>query len=116
MLSAGIQRTLARVSSASAIQVLACAAATIRGRASESRRAVARLIGNRRSVGSNGAALSVMLVARGDRDVTALGRFRNGRAGWSGHEGQGGGRCLAALARREALMPVTGIGGGRFPP
>ena len=46
----GTQRTLARVSWASATQTLACAAATISGRASESRRAVARLIGKRRSV------------------------------------------------------------------
>ena len=47
------------MSSASATQTLACAAATISGRASESRSAVARLIGKRRSVGSNGAGLSV---------------------------------------------------------
>ena len=43
---------------ASATQTLAWAAATISGRASESRKAVARLIGKRKSVGSSGAALS----------------------------------------------------------
>src|SRR3954469_21359125 len=55
MLSVGTQRTLARVSSASDTQTLACAAAMISGRASESRSAVARLIGNGRSVASRGA-------------------------------------------------------------
>ena len=59
MLSCGTQRTLARVSWASATHTLACAAATISGRASESRKAVARLIGKRRSVGSSGAGLSL---------------------------------------------------------
>ena len=57
-MSVGTQRTLARVSWASATQTLAWAAATISGRASESRKAVARLIGKRRSVGSSGAGLS----------------------------------------------------------
>ncbi len=37
----------------------------IRGRASDSRSAVARLIGNRRSVGASGAALSVGIFASG---------------------------------------------------
>src|SRR5436305_1940056 len=60
----GTQRTLARVSSASATQTPAWAAATISGRASESRSAVARLIGNARSVGRTGAGLSRMPVAR----------------------------------------------------
>ena len=50
--------TLARVSCASATQTLAWAAATISGRASESRKAVARLIGKPKSVGSSGAGLS----------------------------------------------------------
>src|SRR5437763_11259877 len=63
---AGTQRTLARVSSASATQTLACAAATISGRASERRRAVARLIGNRRSVGAVGAGFSLRPVARAE--------------------------------------------------
>src|SRR4051812_35444574 len=62
----GTQRTLARVSSASAIHVLAWAAATTSGRASERRRAVARLIGNRTSVGSRGAGLSVKRTSNGD--------------------------------------------------
>src|SRR4051794_5791376 len=66
MLRSGTQRTLAWVSSASATQTRACAAATIRGRASERRRAVARLIGNRRSVDSSGAGLILGLVDRGD--------------------------------------------------
>ena len=59
MLRVGTQRTLARVSSASATHTLACAAATISGRASLSLSAVARLIGKRRSVDSSGAALSL---------------------------------------------------------
>ena len=58
MLSLGTHRTLARVSCASATHTLAWAAATIRGLASESRKAVARLIGNSRSEGSSGAGLS----------------------------------------------------------
>src|SRR3954453_2647635 len=66
MLSTGTQMTLARVSSASATQVRAWAAATTSGRASESRSAVARLIGNRRSPGANGAGLSVGWAARGE--------------------------------------------------
>src|SRR5512135_2483143 len=65
MLSVGTQRTLARVSSASATQTLAWAAATISGRASASRNAVARLIGNRRSVGAVGAGRSVRPTASG---------------------------------------------------
>ncbi len=63
---------MACVSSASATQTLACAAATISGRASESRRAVARLIGKRRSVGSNGGALRLKLAARGDGSVAVV--------------------------------------------
>src|SRR5271170_937720 len=59
MLSWGTQRTLARVSCASATQTLAWAAATISGRASESRKAVARLIGKPTSVDSKGARLSL---------------------------------------------------------
>ncbi len=46
------------MSCASATHTLDWAAATISGRASESRRAVARLIGKRRSVGSSGACFS----------------------------------------------------------
>src|SRR5277367_684909 len=65
MLSVGIQRTLAWVRSASATQTLACAAATISGRASESRNAVARLIGNRTSVGSGDGIGSFTPVSRG---------------------------------------------------
>ena len=44
----------------------AWAAATISGRASESRRAVARLIGKRRSVGSGGAERNVGMVVSGE--------------------------------------------------
>ena len=47
------------MSCASATQTLACVAATINGRASESRKAVARLIGKLKSVGSSGAGLSL---------------------------------------------------------
>ena len=47
------------MSCASATQTLAWAAATISGRASESRKAVARLIGKPTSVGSSGARLSL---------------------------------------------------------
>src|SRR5438128_1239730 len=66
MLRVGTKRSLARVRSASATQTPACAAATISGRASERRKAVARLIGNWRSVGSSGAGLSVRPVARAE--------------------------------------------------
>ena len=59
IMSEGTQRTLARVSCASATHTLACAAATISGRASERRNEVARLIGKRRSAGSSGAGLMV---------------------------------------------------------
>src|SRR6185437_6550038 len=69
MFNWGTQRILARVSCASATQTLACAAAIISGRASESRSAVARLIGNRRSVGTSGAALSVGMEDRGLADA-----------------------------------------------
>src|SRR3954451_12501759 len=68
MLRSGTQRTLAWVSSASATQTRAWAAATISGRASERRSAVARLIGNRRSVASSGAALILGVKERGDED------------------------------------------------
>src|SRR3954453_20481020 len=69
MLRLGTQMTLACVSSASATHTRACAAATISGRASERRSAVARLIGKRRSVGANGGALSLGVVASGERGV-----------------------------------------------
>src|SRR4051812_49263078 len=94
MFSVGIQRTLARVSSASATQTLACAAATISGRASESRSAVARLIGNRRSVGIIGAGLNFSPVARASA-LTAAGPAPPGRdegAGSPGKPGKAGGR------------------------
>ena len=81
-MSVGTQRTLARVSSASATQTLACAAATISGRASESRRAVARLIGKRRSVGSSGAALSFSEAPRPSASNSTAGSGRPpGRSG-----------------------------------
>src|SRR4051794_4572819 len=69
MFRSGSQRALARGSSASATQTRAWAAATIRGRASDSRSAVARLIGNRRSFGAKGAASSLGLASRGDGGV-----------------------------------------------
>ena len=50
-MNVGTQRTLARVSSASATHTLAWAAATMSGRASLNRSAVARLIGKPMSVG-----------------------------------------------------------------
>ncbi|HEV3165993.1 MAG TPA: hypothetical protein VGZ22_18340 [Isosphaeraceae bacterium] len=56
---------MARLSSASATQTLACVAATTSGLASESRSAVARLMGKWRSVVSVGAGLSLRPVARG---------------------------------------------------
>src|SRR4051812_47993690 len=65
MLTVGTQRTLARGGAASATQTLAWAAATMIGRASASLRAVARLIGNRRSEGSVGAGFSARPVASG---------------------------------------------------
>src|SRR5271155_5044768 len=62
----GTKRTLALVSCASATQTLAWAAATINGRASLSRSAVARLIGNPTSVDSRGAFLSFTASGSGD--------------------------------------------------
>ena len=100
MLSVGTQRTLARVSSASATQTLACAAATISGRASESRRAVARLIGKRRSVGSSGAGFSVKPGGEGMGPIAAA--PPPGAGARAGGIGKAGGKSLAALA-------VTGI-------
>src|SRR5690349_2048662 len=113
MFSVGTQRTLARVSSASAIQTLACAAATTSGRASESRKAVARLIGNRRSVGNIGVGLNRRPVARASA-LTGAGPAPPGRVngargpGRPGKPGKAGGRSLVPPAlpgppRGEAL-------------
>ena len=83
MLSAGTQRTLACVRSASAAQTRACAAATISGRASESRSAVARLIGNRTSVGSSRRGIELHVGrqrgAGASRPRRAAGPRRGGR-------------------------------------
>src|SRR5689334_19462892 len=93
MYRSGTQRILAWVSSASATQTRACAAATISGRASESRKAVARLIGKRTSVSSNGAKLSCGRVARGEGGV-AVGALAPGvRAGGAGLDGTVGGKA-----------------------
>src|SRR5579875_592283 len=97
MLSVGTQRTLARVSSASATQTPAWAAATTRGRASESRSAVARLIGNRKSFWRSGAGLSRMSVASAPVPLDRRGPT------WAGRLGSAGGRSGA---------PRTGAGAG----
>ena len=108
----GTQRTLAWVSSASATQTLACAAATISGRASESRNAVARLIGKRRSVGSNGAGLSRGGVARADGGVAA-GPPRPGRAGR--RRGLGASRSGARLGPPGPCRAFDGAGTASAP-
>src|SRR5262245_55715932 len=121
MLSAGSQRTLARVSSASATQTLAWAAATISGRASESRRAVARLIGKRRSVGSTGAGFSVNPVARGLGSLALASPAMREEAGAeSNGVGKAGGKSPRSLPSRELIdggEVVVGKGGGTcWPP
>src|SRR4051812_47804504 len=112
MLRLGIQRTLALVNSASANQTLACAAATIRGRASESRRAVARVIGKRKSVGANGAALSFRLVARGDGAVAVGPRARGVRAVVDGRGGKAGGKAWTSWIA-VGMTAGGSLGGGR---
>ena len=59
----GDPENLGPVRSASATQTLDCAMATINGRASESLKAAAKLIGKRMSAVSNGAGFSFMPVA-----------------------------------------------------
>ena len=85
----GIHKTLVRVSSASATQTLACAAATTSGRASESRSAAARLIGNRRSVASNGAGFSLGVTNRGLKGLPAS----EGGGKADGRSSSGGGKA-----------------------
>src|SRR5436305_15003331 len=103
MLRSGSLRTLARVNSASAIQTLACAAATISGRASESRRAVARLIGKRRSVGSRGVGFRLIFTSKGE-GPSDDGRPAPGTPGIDGGMGEGKaglpGRAPAPEVRR----------------
>ncbi len=95
MFSIGTQRTLARASSASAIQVRAWAAATMSGRASASLSAAARLIGRRTSSGSVGAV---------------------GRAGRSDSgEGRGGDADRGAGSGRGAGNVGEGVGKGADP-
>src|SRR5579875_3856479 len=94
MLRVGIHRTRARWSWASATQTLACAMATMIGRASASRSAVARLIGKRRSWGSVGAS----------------GRFGNRARDSTGWDGVAGWSDRAAGAR-----PVVVVGGSCGP-
>src|SRR5512142_1990341 len=112
MLSVGTQRTLARVSSASATQTLACAAATTNGRASESRSAVARLIGNRRSVGANGAGLNLRPVARASA-LMAAGPAPPGRADGAGGPGSPGKSGKAGGRSPAPLVPPGTLGGER---
>ena len=135
-MAVGTQRTLARVRSASATQTPACAAATISGRASESRSAVARLIGNRRSVGSSGAGFSVRPTVRGEGPADARPAPPAGRPGAAGTAAWPGravtARALAGVTTGGAaaggpddgtgLRPwaatgtASGGGGGRFRP
>ena len=111
----GTQRTLARVSCASATQTLAWAAATISGRASESRRAVARLIGKRRSVDSSGAGFSFRSTARGEDGPSTTGRpgRRSGRR-WR-RQGLGAAQVLhrrrsaQGLGRRGELLAAARV-------
>ena len=85
MFSVGTQRTLARVSWASATQTLACAAATMSGLASESRSAVARLIGNLTSPGTSCAGSRSAVEARSPEGVVVgAGRWFGGAGGRGG--------------------------------
>src|SRR5690349_19389086 len=110
MLSVGSQRTLARASSASATQTLACAAATTSGRASVSRRAVARLIGKRRSVGSRGARFIV--IPAPSRLVLAVAAPLSGRRGALGEIGKAGGKARAPWTSTGGIAG-GGAGAGR---
>src|SRR5690349_8539098 len=102
---AGIQRTLARVSSASATQTLACAAATTSGRASDSRSAVARLIGNRRSVETIGAGFKRRSVSSALGDAAPILARSRGWSAWPG-EGDSNGRA----GGRSPALPLVGGG------
>ena len=128
MLSVGTQRTLARVSSASATQTLACAAATISGRASQSREAVARLIGKpkvgrlerrglqlERFIERMRGARTLRRTRQGGRQVRAgLARiaFRGRRRRWRGRSRADGARwgyraCSGRLRRLARRLGVT---------
>ena len=113
-MSDGTQRSLARVSCASATHTLAWAAATTSGRASESRGTVARLIGNDRSVSSSGAVFSFMLrFARSERLVDDCGRPRATVSGAEGGLGEGcaAGPALARFARSSVIVRNALAGG-----
>ena len=93
--------TLARVSCASATQTLAWAAATISGRASESRKAVARLIGKPTSFGCSGALLSLANgspACAGAADNGAVDCFSGRKAGAKliGKRGSAGSRAATS--------------------
>ncbi len=96
------------MSCASATQTLAWAAATTSGRASESRKAVARLIGKERSVGSSGANFSFIWVASGDASVGD--RLPGAVSGAEGGIGKAGGRSRTPrFARNSAAERGSGI-------
>ena len=95
------------MSCASATQTLAWAAATISGRASESRKAVARLIGKRRSVCSSGAAFRCTSFSR-----LSASRVRGAVGAGAG---RAGGKFLTSGSCRgptvgAAVSPVKGRG------
>src|SRR5215469_4676398 len=126
MLSWGTQRTLALVSCASATQTPACAAATTSGRASESLRAAAKLIGSGTSVASKGAGLSAIPrssrggagrgigIGKGDgeagppwvgADATAGGAVVRGVAGVWARPGDGPNPGSSTVARMTVILP-----------
>ena len=127
MLSVGIQRTLVRVSSASATQTPACAAATTSGRASESRRAVGQVdrepaVGRaRRGPASSSGSSPADWAGRpsgasgggrqGRREVARVPDRDGGAGGATAPEGGAGGAKVRP-SRPTAGTPVGGTGGG----
>src|SRR5262249_51356586 len=96
------------VNSASATHVLACAVATISGRASASRSAVARLIGKRKSLGPTGAGLRCTCTDKGDGGIWCGAALAGARGA-----GKAGGRS-AGVVREEAADVSDGTGVAEF--
>ncbi len=97
------------MSCASATHTLACAVATISGRASESRSAVARLIGNMKSDDSCGAGLSLRSTNNGEGPVVnRRPPAEGGDGGIGGGTNEGTCRLIGRLTRSTA----NGVAGG----
>src|SRR6185437_1698044 len=113
-MNAGSQRTLAFWSCASAIQALAWAMATMMGRASASRRAVARLIGKERSPASNGGAFRSTTCPPGgggnSRGDFCDGRGE-GRVGSASRAGGAGAVAVGEWSTQSCCGLARGLGG-----